>query len=296
MFFEFSPAVFWPYFAGVAIVLLGLFATREEVSQAHGLDKLVAFGRVCFAAPLAVFGAEHMTSAKAIMQMVPEYMPARLFWAYFVGVALIAAALSIALNIQMRWSGTLLGIMFILFVLMMDIPGVAGNPRDRFAWTLTVRELAFASGAWALAGTQTEEFRSRGRSWMIAIARFVIAIAAIFYAVEHFLHPAALPGVPLEKLTPVWIPGRLLAGYLTGAALAAAGACLLFGTKMRRAATYLGTWILLVVLFIYLPMVIAIPSTAEAGVKIDGLNDFFDTLFFAGAVLALANSLPKARQ
>lgn len=295
MFFAFSPAVFWPYFGGVAIVLLGLFATRHDIAQAQGLDKVVAFGRVCFAAPLAVFGAEHLTSTKDIMQLVPAYMPGRLFWTYFVGVALIAAALSIALNIRMRWSGTLLGIMFILFVLMMDIPGVAGNPKDRFGWTLALRELSFASGAWALAGSQTEDWRSGGTSWMITVARYVIAIAAIFYGLEHLLHPAALPGVPLEKLTPAWIPGRLIAGYLTGAALATAGVCLLIGMKMRMAAACLGTWILIIVLLMYLPMVIAIPSAAEAGVKIEGLNYFFDTLLFGGTVLALANALPKAR-
>jgi hypothetical protein len=62
------------------------------------------------------------------------------------------------------------------------------------------------------------------------------------------------------------------------------------------AATYLGTWIVLLVLLVYLPMVIAIPSTADGGVKIEGLNYFFDTMLFAGAILALANALPKDSQ
>jgi hypothetical protein len=51
-------------------------------------------------------------------------MPFRLFWAYFVGVALIAASLSIAAKILVRWSGLLLALMMLLFVVMMDIPGV----------------------------------------------------------------------------------------------------------------------------------------------------------------------------
>ena len=49
-------------------------------------------------------------------------MPWRLFWAYFVGVALVAASLSIATKIQVRWSGLLLGLTMFLFVAMMDIP------------------------------------------------------------------------------------------------------------------------------------------------------------------------------
>jgi hypothetical protein len=32
-------------------------------------------------------------------------MPWRLFWIYFVGVALVIASLSIATKIQVRWSG-----------------------------------------------------------------------------------------------------------------------------------------------------------------------------------------------
>ena len=46
-------------------------------------------------------------------------MPWRLFWAYFVGFALLAAALSIATKIQVRWSGLLLGIMMFLFVALL---------------------------------------------------------------------------------------------------------------------------------------------------------------------------------
>ena len=69
--FHFSPEVFWPYFNGITVVLLWLFATRREVSRAHGLDKIVALGPICFAAPLAVFSGEHFASAQFIKQMVP---------------------------------------------------------------------------------------------------------------------------------------------------------------------------------------------------------------------------------
>jgi uncharacterized membrane protein len=53
--------------------------------------------------------------------------------------------------------------------------------------------------------------------------RIVIAIAAIFFAVEFFLHPEFAPGFPLEKITPSWVPFPSVWGYLTGAILLAAG-------------------------------------------------------------------------
>lgn len=291
--FQYSPEVFWPYFAGVVAIVLGVFATREEMSQAHGLDKIVVFGRVCYAAPLAVFGGEHMTSARAIMQMVPEFMPWRLFWAYFVGFALFAAALSMILARHVQWSGMLLGIMFILFVAMMDIPAAVSNPRDRFGWVLAVRELAFACGAFSLAATYMSPVRARVASALLTVARIVISLVVIFYGVEHFLHPGNVPVVPLIMLTPAWIPGHTLIGYVTGAALIGAGICLLLGKKARMAATYLGSFILLVVLAVYLPILIDSVSATTAGGKIQGLNYFADTAFFGGVVLVLANALRK---
>ena len=211
--------------AGILLFLIALWAAKTDIARARGLDKIVALSNLCFAVPLAVFGALHLSAAKFVMPMVPAYMPWRLFWAYFVGFALLAASLSIATKIQVRWSGLLFGIMMFLFVAMMDIPGVLANPRDRFAWTLALREMSFGGGGWILAGNAMRgQGRGQGRSKLITVGRVLIAIAAIFYGVEHFLHPANVPGVPLEKLMPAWIPGHLLIGYLTGAILVVAGA------------------------------------------------------------------------
>jgi hypothetical protein len=63
-------------------------------------------------------------------------MPWRLFWVYFVGCALIAASLSIATKIEVRWSGLLFGIMMFLFVAMIHLRGALANPHDRIIWTI----------------------------------------------------------------------------------------------------------------------------------------------------------------
>ena len=59
------------------------------------------------------------------------------------------------------------------------------------------------------------------------------------------------------------------------------------------AATYLGTWIVLLVLFIYGPILIVQISDPSTGVKVEGINYFADTLLFAGAILALASATPS---
>ncbi|MFZ0802658.1 MAG: hypothetical protein WBQ09_14740 [Terriglobales bacterium] len=292
--FEISRTVVSMGSAGALLFLIALWAAKTDIARARGLDKIVALSNLCFAVPLAVFGGLHLAAARGLMTMVPSYMPWPLFWTYFFGFALLAASLSIATKIQVRWSGLLWGIAMFSFVAMMDIPGVLASPRDRFGWTLTLREMLFGGGGWILAGNaMREQSHGQGGSKLITVGRVLIAIAAIFYGVEHFLHPANVPGVPLEKLMPAWIPWHRLISYLTGAMLFVAGASILLNKKTRVAATYLGAWLVLLVVFIYGPILIAALGDPSTDVKIEGINYFFDTLLFAGATLALASATPR---
>jgi uncharacterized membrane protein len=290
-FSEISPASVSMCGAGVLLFLIALWAAKTDIAQARGLGKIVALSNLCFAIPLAIFAAEHFSGAKFIMLGVPSYVPWPLFWAYFVGFALLAASLSIATKIQVRWSGLLFGIMMLVFVAMLHLPRALASPGERIPWTIVIRELSFAGGAWILAGNA---MRGPGGSNLITVGRVLVAIAAIFFGTEHFLHPAGCPGVPLEKLTPAWIPGRLPIGYLTGAILLVAGVSILLAKKTRMAATYLGTWIVLLVLFIYVPILIAQISDPNTAAQVEGINYFGDTLLFGGAILALARATPPA--
>jgi len=267
-------------------------AAKNDVAQARGLDKIVALGNLFFAVPLAVFGAEHFADAQDISQLVPKFMPWHLFWTYLVGVALISASLSIATKIQVPWSGLLFGIMMFTFVSMMDLPGTLKSPHNRIIWALLCRELSFGAGGWVLAGTAMAGRDGQGKSKLVTVGRIIIGLAAMFYGVEHFLHPLNVPGVPLEKFMPVWIPGRMVISYLTGLILLVGGAGIL-ASKTRTAATYLGAWITLVVFTVYLAILIASFLDPSTDVKVEGINYFFDTMLYAGTILALAQKPPK---
>ncbi|HTT19868.1 MAG TPA: hypothetical protein VMG82_13030 [Candidatus Sulfotelmatobacter sp.] len=294
LFLAFPSPAFSMCAAGILLLGIGLWAARGEIARARGLDKVVALGNLCFAVPLAVFGAEHFALAGSIMQLVPKYMPGRLFWTYFVGVALLAVSLSVAIKIQVRWSGLLFGIMMFLFVAMMDLPGTLANVHNRISWVLLCRELSFGAGGLVLAGGAMQRGHAPGKSALVTVGGLIIALSAMFYGVEHFLHPINVPGVPLEKFMPEWIPARPLIGYLTGAILFLAGTSILVRKKMRMAATYLATWILLLVVFIYGPILIASMLDPNTGVKVEGINYFADTLLYAGTILVLADATPRS--
>ncbi len=280
-------AAFWPYFAGATILAFGATVLLQKgLRQAHGLDNIVSFGRLFFAIPMAVFGAQHFISARFIVKLIPAWIPGPLFWTYFVGVALIAAALSIVASQQSRLAATMLGVMLFLFVVLMYMPSLLHDPSDRNQLASVFRNLCFSGGAFALAGVQTENWRRHGTNWIVTLARFFIAASVIFFGVENILHPEFVPTVPFNKLTPSWIPGHSLWGYPTGLIFVVAGLSLVLNKKPRLAAIWLGMVVLLLVLFVYLPIVIAEPSDVA-----NGLDYFVDTLGLSGAALLLAGAL-----
>jgi uncharacterized membrane protein len=225
---------------------------------------------------------------------VPPYMPWRMFWVYSVGCALIAASLSVATRIGVRWSGLLFGIMMFLFVAMIHLPGALRDPHDRFIWTIVLREMSFGGAGWIFAGNAIDGWRGQGKSALITVGRVFVTMAVIVFGILHFLYATGLPGVPLRKQMPTWIPGRMLIDYVTGAALLVAGGSILLNRKTRTVSTCLGGWILLMVLVIYGPVLMVALFEPGAAVKVEGINYFADTLLFAGAILALAKSAPRS--
>jgi len=287
-----SSTNFWMGFAGLIYLVAGVFVLRKEISGARGWDKLITLGCVFIAVPLAVFAPEHFRGPEFVQNMVPSWMPAHFFWPYFVGCALLAAATSLTVRKFVRLSSTLLGLMFFLFVCMIYIPYALAHPKDRFAWAFALRDLSFAAGAWALAGLHNRASSPQQSKWMILFGHIVVAIAAIYFAVEHFLHPEFAPGVPLEKMTPSWVPFPSVWGYLAGAILLAAGIGLALNKKSRIAAASFGALMTVLTIFLYLPMLILAHGGSMLEINL-GLDNVFDTLLFAGAALVLASALPR---
>jgi uncharacterized membrane protein len=285
-----SSTNLWMSFAGLLYLVVGVFLLRKEISAARGWDKLIILGCVFYAVPLATFAPEHFRGPEFVQNMVPSYMPARWFWAYFVGCALLAAAASLTLRKLLRLSSILLATMFTLFVCMLYIPLVLAHPKDRFAWAVLLRDLSFAGGAWALAGLENRASWPQPSKWMVLFGRFVLAIAAIFFGVEHFLHPQFAPGVPLEKVMPSWIPFPSLWGYLAGVILLAAGIALALNKQPRRAAASIGALMTALTVFPYLLILVFARGGSDIN---EALNYVADTWLYAGAALLLASALPR---
>jgi uncharacterized membrane protein len=280
-------AIFWPYFAGMALTIVALaIIARRELPAAKGMDKVVVFGRLFLAVPMAAFGAEHYMFWRSMGAMVPSWMPWHPFWIFFVGTALIAAAVSIVLRWHEGLAAALLGVMILSFVVLIHIPNWIATPGDRFRLAVALRDTSFSAGAFAYAVSRAQQSpRHLLHSLVLRLVRYVIGIVWITFGVEHFLHPQNVPVVPLEKLLPAWIPGHLFLAMVTGTALIVCGVAVILDWKAQAAAAWLGTYSVLVVLVVYLPMLIAKPDVGE------GLNYLADTMVFCGCALVLAEAL-----
>jgi uncharacterized membrane protein len=272
-----SVEVWGMLIVGVAVLVAGFVLAAGRFREASGVGKVLVLAPVFEAAPLAVFAMEHFLDARDLAPMVPRWLPWHLFWVYFVGAALVAAAISLIAWRHVRWSASLLAVLFLIFVATIDVPDLTTEVHNRIAWVLTVRELVFASGAMVLAGSLIPK-----GDVLVRIGRAIIAATFVFYAVEHFLFPHNVPGVPLEKLTPIWIPAPMLIAYVVGVVLLVAGVGLVIPGMSRIAAAGAGTVLVLVTVFFYGPIMVAELRTPLA---VEGINYVYDTMLFAGTAL-----------
>jgi uncharacterized membrane protein len=145
-----------PWTSSSEILALGgaawvLACTRSDRSPSN--STIAAAGRILFALTLVVFAIQHFLYANFIATLIPPWIPARLFWAYFVGVAFAATAASIVTKIQARLGTTLLGIMFLLWVIILHIPRVVAASHNSNEWTSLLVALAMSGASWILAGS-----------------------------------------------------------------------------------------------------------------------------------------------
>ena len=267
--------------AGITVLVAGLFLVRARFAAASGVGRVLVLGPVFEAVALAIFAAEHFLAARDLSGIVPRWLPGPLFWTYLVGAALLAAAISFIAWRFVRWSASLLALLFLIIVATIDLPNLPQHIHERLFWTLTVRETAFAGGAMVLAGSLWPRGRSTGPALVMA-GRFIVACTFLFYAIEHFLFPRFVPGVPLATMTPAWIPAPVTLAYFVGATLFAAGVGLMIRHTRRAAAAIAGIVLLLLTIFFYVPI---LATEIRTPLAVEGVNYVGDTLLFAATAL-----------
>ncbi len=205
----------------------------------------------------------HFKFAQFVAGIVPAWMPWRLFWAYFTGVALCVAGISIIVRRLSRLAATLLGVLLLLFVLLIHTPSMVSSiiqrPGDiNVLWSFNgtggvnnfLKDVSLVLAAFLVTAKQSLD--STFRQWSLRILGALFAGIMALFGVEHFFYTSYTPGIPSWSFVSFWIPWRLFWGYLTGALLLCGGVLILIGKSERDAAAMLGATILSVAATTYL--------------------------------------------
>ncbi len=116
-------------------------------------SNLLTAGRIVYALPMAVFGLFHFMNGSAMAGMIPSWLPGGVFWIYLTGAGLIAAAVSIIIQKKAALATLLLGIMLVIFVLVLHLPGaLGGGDGAQLSTSMLLKDLALAGAAFYMSG------------------------------------------------------------------------------------------------------------------------------------------------
>jgi uncharacterized membrane protein len=135
----------WVLFARLAGLEAG-----SPLSFAAGQNGL-RIARILFAVALLPIGLSHFIYLKGTVDLVPAWLPYRVFWAYATGAGQIACGLGMLFSVLPRVAAVTEAGMISVFTLLVWVPAVLAAPRTRLPWTAFFISWILGAAAWAVA-------------------------------------------------------------------------------------------------------------------------------------------------
>jgi uncharacterized membrane protein len=134
---------------------------RRRVGFAVGASGL-RLARVLYGLALIAFGLSHFVYLNLTAPLVPAWLPAPTFWAYFSGAAYLAGGIAVIGNVCARLAATLAALEMGLLTLMVWVPILAAGSKDPSQWSETILSWALTAAAWVIADSYRVPPERRG--------------------------------------------------------------------------------------------------------------------------------------
>lgn len=135
-----------------ALALVGGALIIGSSSRRPSKDVSIWMGRILLAVFFITGGYAHFKFAGFVETFIPDYIPFRIFWAYFCGVCLIAGGIGILTPKTVRLAALLSGIMIAGWFVLLHIPRFLAKTQDASDRMGLLESFTFAGICFALAG------------------------------------------------------------------------------------------------------------------------------------------------
>lgn len=258
------------------------------------MKSLIKISRYFYAIALIVYGIQQFYFSTFRNVLFPAWqfsLPLLSIWAYIFGAFLIAAGIAIFFEKRAREFFLILGGVFLAFFcfghILYELFSEPNHIYHLGLWTNPLKELAYAGGAFVIAGTYPNENANiRNGNSVFKILGKLIPFGSIFFCttmisfgIAHFMYADYV-----AKMVPGWVPDHPFWTYFAGVSLVGSGVCIVLNIRRKIIAFLLSLMIFLWFIMLHLPSAFANP-TIDRG---NELASAFDALLFSGVALAIA--------
>jgi uncharacterized membrane protein len=155
-------------FGEIAVLLAGgwtLFARLGDLSGTKfawaGGEQAVRFARYYFAVWIIPIGISHVLYLKPTLDLIPPFLPGKVFWAYLTGIGQIASGLGVLFGVLPRVAAWAEAAQISLYALLIWLPAILlenknlgpsfAHANQRLSLTAFFISWIIAAGAWAVA-------------------------------------------------------------------------------------------------------------------------------------------------
>lgn len=146
--------------AAAGVLYAGLACAGELPQLPFTGARGVRLARGLYALALIAFGLSHFAYLDLTAPLVPAWLPAHAFWAYFTGSAYLAAAAALLSGVLARLAASLSAVQMGLFTMLVWMPLAVAGRLSSGQWTEFGVSWALTAAAWVVADS------FRGTPWL----------------------------------------------------------------------------------------------------------------------------------